>query len=322
MQNCTDSDRPPIWLLLLAFGAVYLIWGSTFLAIRWAVADIPPFLMIGIRCAAGAAILLGWSAWTKSLARPSREELRTATTAGTLMFVGCHGLLAWAEQRVASGTASLYLTTIPVWLVVISSATAKKAPSPRIVGGLVLGVLGVAVLSAGAEVDGAGRVLDRVALVGSGLSWAAGSLVALHGSRPASLVQAIALQLAVGALAILPISLAFGEWNAWHPAEVSVRSWAALSFLVVGGTVAGLAAYTWLLGVASPAAVGSYAFVNPVVALGLGWMVGDQAITGRTLVACALVLAAVALSLERGGRRRVHSEKAGLLRIGMTRGQG
>jgi drug/metabolite transporter (DMT)-like permease len=286
-------------LLGLGLATTYLVWGSTFLAIRWAVADIPPFLLIGVRCGLGAMILLTWLRWRGVAVKPGARELRTAAVAGTLMFVGCHGLLAWAEQRVPSGTAALYLTTVPVWLVLFSAMRARRAPRPRVLVGLALGVTGVAVLTVGDGAAYSGGATDRLALLASGFAWAAGSLVALHGTRPASMTHAIALQLGAGAVVVLALSAALGEWGGWTPTEVSARGWAALTFLVLGGTVLGFAAYTWLLHVASPAAAGSYAFVNPVVALGLAWAVGDQALTGWTLIAGTLVLLAVGLSVHR-----------------------
>lgn len=280
-----------------AFAAVYVFWGGTFLAIRYAVAEIPPFLTIALRCAGGALLLYLWCWRRGELARTTAAEWRIASLAGLLLFVACHGVLAWAEQRVSSGQAALLMTSIPLWLVLLDSLGRRRAPSARVVGGLALGVLGIVVLTAGS--GWTGTLTDRAALIASGLAWAAGSLVARHGARPASAVQSTAMQLAAGAVAVSLGSVLLGELSVWRPADVSWRAVGALGFLIVGGTALGFAAYTWLLRVTTPAAVGTYAFVNPVIAVALAWAVGDEAASLRTALAAGLVVCAVALTRER-----------------------
>lgn len=296
------SDPARSGLFVLSLLTTYIVWGATFLAIRWAVEDVPPFLLIGIRCAAGAVILVAWLWWKGPAIRPSSRDLRTAAVAGTLMFVGCHGLLAWAEQRVPSGTAALYLTAIPIWLVAITSVSARRAPSMRTALGLGFGVLGVAMLSAPVGSIEAGNPLDRIALIASGFAWAAGSLVAARGTHSSHRVASLAMQLVFGGALVLALSVGLGEWTGWAPGDVSGRAWASVAFLVLGGTVLGLVAYTWLLHNAPPAAAGSYAFANPVVALVLAVAVGDQTLTTRTWTAGGVVLLAVALTMERTPR--------------------
>jgi len=288
------------WKLAAAFAAVYLFWGGTFLAIRYAVAEIPPFLTIALRCAGGAALLFLWCRARGELARPTAAEWRVAALAGLLLFVGCHGVLAWAEQRVTSGQAALLMTSIPLWLVLLDSFRRRRLPAARVLAGLAVGVLGIAVLTGGS--GWTGSLADLAALLASGLAWAAGSLVARHGARPASAVQSTAMQLAAGAVAVFLGSVLLGEIPGWSPAEVSARAVGALAFLIVGGTALGFAAYTWLLRVTTPAAVGTYAFVNPVIAVGLAWAVGDEAASLRTVAAAALVVGAVVLTRERPRR--------------------
>lgn len=280
---------------LAAFAAIYLFWGGTFLAIRYAVAEVPPLLTMALRCAGGALLLSLWSAWRGRAAPATVAQWRTAVVAGVLLFVGCHGVLAWAEQRVPSGQAALLLTSIPLWLVVLDALVRRRPPSGRVLAGLAVGVLGIAVLAQGAG-GGAGGLLDRVALVASGLAWAAGSLVARHGPRPASAVQSTAMQLAVGAAALALGSLVTGELQAWEPREMTARAILALGFLILCGTTLAFAAYTWLLREATAAAVGTYAFVNPLVAVGLAWAAGDGTPSWRTAFAAALVIGAVLLS--------------------------
>ncbi len=280
--------------LLAAFAAIYLFWGGTFLAIRYAVAEMPPLLTILVRCAGGAGLLYLWLFWRGALERPTRQQWVTSAIAGTFLFVGGHGVLAWAEQRVTSGQAALLMTSIPLWLVLLTSARSRRAPSALVVIGLLTGSLGVALLARG-NVGESGSMVDRLALIGSGLSWAIGSIVARDGARPASAAQSTAMQLAAGGVAVLALSLASGEMSGWSPAQLTPRGVWSLAFLVVAGTVLGFGAYTWLLRHTSPATVGTYSFVNPVVALALGWIVGDEPFSLRTIVAATVVLSAVGL---------------------------
>lgn len=284
--------------LIAAFAAVYLFWGGTFLAIRYAVAEVPPLLTIAIRCAGGALILYAWLALRGRLERTTAAQWRVAALAGVLLFVGCHGVMAWAEQRVSSGQAALLMTSIPLGLVLLTALLERRHPSGRVLAGLAIGMLGITVLTHGSE-TASGTLTDRLALAGSGLFWAAGSLIARHGARPESAVQSTAMQLATGTVAVLLASAIAGElsgWNPAHPADITPRALGALVFLIVCGTVLGFGAYTWLLRVTTPAAVGTYAFVNPVVALVLAWMVGDESPSGRAMIAAVLVTGAVLLT--------------------------
>ena len=301
-----DAARPSRARLVAAFAALYVFWGGTFLAIRYAVGEIPPLLLMATRCAAGAAILFAWLAWRRQLERPTRAQWLTSAAAGAFLFVGCHGLMAWAEQRVTSGQTALYATATPLWIVLLDALQARHAPARRVLGGLALGISGVAVLTAGGAASG--TAIDRVVLLVGGLYWAAGSLVARDGARPTSAFQSTAMQLAAGAAALLVASVLTGELSSgWTPAHVTMRGVAALAFLVVCGTVLGFGAYTWLLRVATPAMVSTYAFVNPIVALTLGWAVGDDVITWRTAVAAVLVIGAVLLTRDGSARTRAHA---------------
>jgi drug/metabolite transporter (DMT)-like permease len=288
-----------------AFAAIYLFWGGTFLAIRYAVADVPPLLTIAVRCIGGAALLYAWLVWRGDLEHPTRKQWLTSAIAGAFLFVGCHGVLAWAEQRVSSGQAALFLTCIPLWLVLLTSMRERRAPSRLVIAGLVVGTVGVALLARG---NGAwsGTLLDRLALIGSGLSWAIGSVIARDGARPSSAAQSTAMQLAAGGAAVLALSLVTGELGGWSLQQVTTRGALSLFFLVVAGTVLGFGAYTWLLRVTTPAAVGTYAFVNPVVALGLAWAVGDEPFSVRTIAAAITVLGAVVL-IKKGSNNRESS---------------
>jgi drug/metabolite transporter (DMT)-like permease len=217
---------------------------------------------------------------------------------------------AWVEQRVSSGQTALLMTAIPLWLVVLNALRERQLPAMRVATGLGLGLVGVVVLTGNPAAESR-LPLDRLALIFGALSWAAGSLVALHGPRTRSAAQSTAMQLAAGAVVVLAASLVAGEPARWSVGELTVRAAISLAFLVVCGTVLGFGAYTWLLRVASPAAVGTFAFVNPLVALALAWAVGDEAFAGRSVVAAALVVGAVLLTRDPARRRTSTPRGAG-----------
>jgi drug/metabolite transporter (DMT)-like permease len=285
-------------LLVAAFAAIYIFWGGTFLAIRLAVAEMPPLVLILVRCVCGSAILFTWLAACGRLERTTAAQWLAAAVAGTLMFLGCHGLLAWAEQRVASGTAALYLATTPLWLVVLAAVYERQAPTGRVLLGLALGIPGVGVLAGSAALSG-GQPVDLLALIGCEFFWAAGSLVGRNAPRPNSVPQQSAMQLLFGAVALLAVGTCTGDLAAREPGRVTAVGAAAVAFLVFSSVVC-MAAYTWLLRVANPAAVGTYAFVNPLIAILLAVAVGDEEFTWSTAVAAALVLGAVLVTLKSG----------------------
>ncbi|MEO6525888.1 MAG: EamA family transporter [Gemmatimonadaceae bacterium] len=295
--NALTRSAPPRLQLLAAFAAVYLFWGATFLAVRYAVVVVPPMLIIGIRCAGGATVLLAWLAWRRELIRPTLAQWRTAALAGLLLFLGSHVSLAWAEQRMSSGQAALFCSTIPLWLVLMEAIRERRAPSVRVIAGIGLGIVGVGILAGGGALN-SGTANDRLLMLFSAFAWAAGSLVGRHGARPSVATQATAMQLASGAVWVLTASALRGELASFSVAQLTTRAVISLIFLVVCGTVLAFASFTWLMRVMSPAAVSSYAFVNPVVALVLGVLVGDDSLSGRVLASAALVIGAVALTIR------------------------
>jgi drug/metabolite transporter (DMT)-like permease len=295
------ADQPASRLVVgVAFAAIYLFWGGTFLALRYAVVEVPPLLTIAIRCVGGAGVLYGWLLWRGELEPTTTRQWLTSALAGGFLFVGCHGVLAWAEQRVTSGQAALYLTSTSLWMVLLSAVRERRFPTGKLVLGLLLGVIGIAVL-VGGKSEAEGSLTDRVILVGTGLSWAVGSLIARDGARPRSAIQSTAMQLGAGGAVVLSLSLATGELRGWDTAQVSGRGAGALVFLVLAGTVLGFGAYTWLMQVASPALVGTYSFVNPVVALALAWALGDERFSWQTVGPAVIVLGAVILIWSSAG---------------------
>jgi drug/metabolite transporter (DMT)-like permease len=291
------AQRPSRIALLAAFAAIYLFWGATFLAVRYAVLVVPPMLIIAIRCSGGALILWAWLAWRGELRRPTAAQWRTAAIAGLLLFLGSHVSIAWAEQRMSSGQAALYSSTIPLWMVLIDSVRLRTAPSARVLSGIGLGMVGVGVLAGGQAFNG-GLLSDRLIISLGAVCWAAGSLVGRHGARPAVATQGTVMQLTTGAAWTFAASALHGDLAHFSPSQLTTEAVLALLFLIVCGTVLAFTAFTWLLQVTSPAAISSYAFVNPIVALSLGVLVGDDRLSGRVLLSAALVVVAVVLTIR------------------------
>lgn len=278
---------------LAAFAAIYLLWGSNFLAIRYAAESIPPFLMMGARSLTAGALLFTW-AYLRQGARPSPGHWRPAAIVGTVLFLGCHGLLAWAETMVPSGVAALVLATIPVWLALLDWGTGRARPNSRTIAGLALGLLGLVVLvgpQPGADTPPPGLV----ALLASAFAWASGSMLSRRLSQPRSLVLASGMQLLCGGAALVIVGTALGEMGRLGGAAFQPRALVAFGYMVVAASLIGFTAYTWLLRVSTPARVGTYAFVNPVVALLVGWAVGGEVIEARTLGASLVIVFGVAL---------------------------
>ncbi len=289
------ADVPaPRWAVIGAFAIIYLFWGGTFLALRYAVAEVPPLLTIATRCIGGALVLYAWLSARRKLGPTTAPQWLASAIAGAFLFVGCHSVLAGAEQRVSSGQAALYMSTTPLWMVLLSSWRERQLPHRLVLAGLILGVAGVALLTGG-DGAGTGSTSDRLALLGGGLSWAAGSFIGRDGPKPQSVAQSTAMQLLGGGLLVLLLSAATGELSGWSAHQLTSRGTISLGFLVLGGTVLGFGAYAWLLQATSTAAAGTYAFVNPVVALALAWLVGDERFALRTLLAGFVVVAGVLL---------------------------
>jgi drug/metabolite transporter (DMT)-like permease len=285
---------------LLAFGAIYFIWGSTYLAIRIAIETIPPFRMMAIRSLAAGLVLYAAGRLTSG-ERLSPGEWRSAALLGALFFLVGHGALAWGELSVPSGVASVFVATIPVWATVFEVAKGRAELTFRILLGLALGLAGVTVLAEpgkllpGGTIDPVGAA---VVLLGA-LGWAVGTVSSRTAPSPKSSLLTSGANLLAGGTMLLLLSF-LAEGGPAHP--MSVRSLVALGYLIVLGSVVGFAAFVWLLRIAPAWKVSTYAFVNPAVAVLLGWIGGGEALTPRVVVATALMAAGVAvLVLERRG---------------------
>lgn len=289
-----ERGGPSRTQIALAFAAIYLIWGSTFLAIRYAIETLPPFFMMGCRSLLAGVSLYGW-ARLRGGGGPPGAHWAAAAVMGTLLFVGGHGALAWGEQRVPSGIAALIMATIPLWMTLLQALhRGGRAPTGRAAVGLVLGFGGIALLAEPVELLG-GTPVD---LTGAGVlllgafSWSVGSVFSRGVRLPGSPTLTAAMTLLSGGMLLLLISRLSGETV--DTAAVSARSLMALTYLAVFGSIIAFAAYVWLLRVTSPARVSTYAFVNPAVAVLLGSVVGGEPLTLQILTASFLMIAGVA----------------------------
>jgi len=282
--------------VLLCFAAIYLVWGSTFLAIRYAVEELPPVLMAGARFLVAGLVLVG-VAKARGAGRISGAAWASSALVGTLLFGG-NALLAWAETRVPSGLAALMLATIPLWMTGLGSLRRDAMPlSARQRAGFALGLAGMVVLVGPGQLLGARSVdpLAAVALVGAALSWSVGSLISRDLPQPAHPVAAAGLPMVSGGVVLLVGSLLAGDGAAVLATGVTAKAALSWGYLVVMGSLVGFSAYSWLLRRVSPALVSTYAFVNPVVALALGWALVGEVLTGRGALAAVLIVAAVAM---------------------------
>ena len=299
-----DSHRLTI---IASFAAVYFFWGSTYLAIHYAIETIPPFLMAGIRFLAAGAILYGWSRF-RGAPRPGLIHLRTATITGGLMFLAGNGVLGWAEQFVPTGLAALLVATVPLWVVVLTAIGDRRLPSRAVTAGVLMGLAGILLLvgpgnvSGGRAIDQRMAVLGAVAIVFAALAWAVGTLYSRRSPRPTVGTMAIALDLLAGAVLLFLFAALNGEWARFAPDSVSLKSWLAVAYLVVFGSLVGYSAYMWLVRETTPTQASSNFYVNPVVAVILGWLLAGELLTPRMLVAATIIVTAVALIVTRRNR--------------------
>jgi drug/metabolite transporter (DMT)-like permease len=282
---------------LSAYAAVCLFWGGSYLGIKFAIESFPPLLMASLRYLVAGVLVLAWS-WARAGERPTARHWGGAAVVGGLMLFGGNGGVCWAEQRVPSGTASLVVALAPLFMVLIEALRpGGQRPGPREFSGIGLGLAGLALLVGPEQLVGAGRIdpLGALVLVGATLSWAAGSIHSRHASLPSSPLLATALQMIAGGTILMAVGLAAGEGARLQIQTVTLRSWLAMGYLVVCGSIVALTAYVWLLRVSPPAKVASYTYVNPIVAVLLGWGLGGEALTPRTVLACLVIVTAVVI---------------------------
>ena len=285
------------WKVIAAFAALYVLWGSTYLAIRFAIETLPPFWMAAARFLTAGSLLYAFMRWRGAPA-PKLVHGRSAFVVGLLLLLGGNGGVVWAEQRVHSGIAALLVASVPLWMVLLDGAgRGWKRPPSQLLLGVGVGLLGVGLLIGPGRFAG-GHGVDPVGaavLIAASLSWTAGSLYSRKAELPASPFLGSAMQMLGGGAGLVVAGLLAGEAGRLDLAAASGRSFAALGYLVVFGSLVGFTAYVWLLRVTTPALVSTYAYVNPVVAVLLGWAFAGEPVTARTLLAAAVIVGAVAL---------------------------
>jgi drug/metabolite transporter (DMT)-like permease len=289
--------RPSRLRLVAAFAAIYLVWGSTYLGIRYAIDTIPPLLMMGMRHLLAGASLYAWVRWRGTPA-PRLTEWVYPAVIGALLFLGGHGSLAWAEQRVPSGIAALLVATLPIWIAVLARFWGtERHLSGRALAGLVLGFVGVAILFGPDVVHHTGELnlLGAAAVLFGTFIWAAGTIYMRSVKMPDSPVLSSAMQMLAGGASLVIAASLTGEVGRFHLSAVTARSWLALAYLIVFGSIIAFTAYSWLHMVAPASRVATYAYVNPVVAVLVGWALASEPIGIFTVIAMVVILAGVAL---------------------------
>jgi drug/metabolite transporter (DMT)-like permease len=280
-----------------AFAAVYLIWGSTYLGIRFAIETLPPFLMAGTRFVIAGLLIYGW-AQLRRPSRPTRAQWLSALVIGTLLLMGGNGAVTWAEQRIPSGVAALMVAITPCWMVLLEwLRPGGTRPTLQIVAGLVLGLGGIALLVGPQSLMGGERIdpVGAGVLVLGSLSWATGSIYSKQARVPGGPFVATGMQMLCGGVMLLLLGVLTGDIGRLDLAGVSARSVLAFLYLITFGAIVGYSAYIWLLRVSTPARVSTYAYVNPVVAVLLGWAFAGEPLTARMGLAALVIIAGVAL---------------------------
>jgi len=289
------KTQAPTWKTLLAFAIIYFVWGSTFLAIRIGVQEVPPFLLAAMRFFAAGLILYAWMI-ARGERSPSWRQWMSAFLLALLIFVLDYGLLFWAEQRVPSGVAAVMMATIPVFMAlseIILLRTQKL--TFRLALALLIGMGGVTVLMSHSLSFG-GEPTDRagaLALIVASMSWSVSSALTRKLPLPPSKVMSSGAQMLVGGVLLALTAAGLGEFHRFHPSTVSAGAWLSLLYLIVAGSIIGFTAYVWLIHHESPTKVGTYAYVNPVVAVLVGYFLGGETLGLRTILGTLFVLISV-----------------------------
>lgn len=300
-EAMTSNAKRNFALLIAAFAAVYIFWGSTYLAIKYAIETLPPFLMAGTRFVTAGGILLLIGRFSREYETPKLAHWKTSFVVGTLLLLFGNGGVVFAEHYLSSSLAALLVATEPFWIVLLSWLWLKKSrPNLKVVSGLILGFVGVGLLVSGqnsesANSDSSMQFWATLAIIGATLGWASGSLYGLRAPVPKSAILTSGMQMLAGGLVLLSVSLLSGEMSNFQYAEVTRNSWLGLIYLIVFGSLLGFTAYSWLLKNAQPALVATYAYVNPVVAVLLGWLIASESFTAQMIVGAGIIVGSVVL---------------------------
>jgi drug/metabolite transporter (DMT)-like permease len=305
MRTHTIEESRQRWMMIFCFALIYLVWGSTFLAIRYAVQTIPPFLMMGLRHLSAGAIVFAYMMW-RGTARPTLRMWAVAFISAVFLFIGGHGILAWAEQYVPSGLAALIVSTETLAMVLLARLLGQeKHTSLRTVIGLFAGVAGVALLFG---IPGLENKRAAAAVLVSATAWAIGAIYARDKTGHSVMLFA-AIQMLAGGVLLLGTGFAAGE--RLHLAQISLRSALCVAYLSIFGSVAAFTAYMWLLQVTTAARVGTHAYVNPVIAVAVGWLVAREPLSWRMLAGAAVIVVSVLLVNRRDSHEKTPVRQLG-----------
>lgn len=289
------AAHPRTWKVLLAFAIIYFVWGSTFLAIRVGVHEVPPFLLAAMRFVVAGSVLYAWMRG-RGTPSPTGREWGAATLLAVLIFVFDYGLLFWAEQRVPSGIAAVMMATIPAFMALSEILILKtQRLTLRLTVALLIGLAGVSVLVSRTLTFGGAPIdpLGACALIAASISWSISSALTKKLPLPSAKAMSSGAQMLVGGVLLMLAAGLLGEFSRFHLQAVSAKAWLALVYLIVAGSIVGFTAYVWLIHHESPTKVGTYAYVNPVVAVLVGYFFGGEALSARTIAGTALVLVSV-----------------------------
>jgi drug/metabolite transporter (DMT)-like permease len=280
-------------LTFLAFACIYFIWGSTYLAIRYAVETIPPLFVASFRHLIAGGLLFGWC-WWRGL-RPTRQQWVASIVLGGLFFLIGHGTLHWAEQTLPSGVAAFLIATEPIFVAIILTATRRTRITPKLLIGLLLGLFGVALIIGADLQTGRFQMLSSFAVLIGTVSWSIGMVYSRSAALHPDDSMAAAMSLLAGAVMLFLVGMVAGEAAEFELALVSVKSLAALGYLAIAGSLVAYSAYFWLLNRFPPTLIATHTYVNPVVALVLGWSIAGEVLTARFVFGGVVVIAAIAL---------------------------
>lgn len=312
MSNSEREHPGHPTLVLVCFAIVYIVWGSTFYAIRLGIESFPPYLLAGFRYLfAGLAFYPTVRAVTKE--KPTLFQWRTTLVAGALLFCIGNGTVSWSELSVPSGIAALLVATVSLWMVLVDwLRPGGVRPPPQVIAGFFLGFAGMALLVGPKHLGNSERInpMGAFALIAASLAWAIGSIYMRHHPLPRSPLLGAGMQMLCGGVLLCFTAIAIGETRHFHFANVTLRSWLALLYLTAFGTGLGFSAYAYILRHSTASRVATYAFVNPVVALFLGWLLAGEPLTLRTALASGIILTAVLLVITAPHKTEMEAEEA------------
>ncbi len=299
--------KSKIWVALIA---LYIVWGSTYLGIKVAIETIPPFFHASVRFLVSGLILVLWQR-AAGHAMPTRKQWVSTAIIGTFLLLGGNGLVSWAEQFIPSGIAALIIASVPMFLVIAEAMRPRGVkPTWQAVIGLLVGFAGIFILVGPAEISGSSAKLDPygvAALLAACLMWTTGSIYSKSADLPQSSLMTTGAEMLMGSLSLLIVSLLSGELRGWNPAEVSTRSLYGLLYLITIGSIIGFGSYVWLLQNAPISLVATYAYVNPIVAVLLGFWFGNESLEPRIWLATAIIIGSVIFINQKG--RKIEAKK-------------